>query len=79
MIAAELCISSAQVEAAMDYIREHETEINAEFERIMARIRKGNPPEIAAKLKASHEKLKALCEDPEKLAAWLASRQAASH
>jgi uncharacterized protein (DUF433 family) len=59
-IAAALFLSSAQVQAAMDYIRDHEAEVNAEFERIMARIRKGNPPEVEAKLHTSREKLEAM-------------------
>jgi uncharacterized protein (DUF433 family) len=59
-IAATLFLSSAQVQAAIDYIRDHEAEVNTEFERIMARIRKGNPPEIEAKLDASRMKLDAM-------------------
>ena len=77
-IAATLFLSSAQVQAAIDYIRDHEAEVNAEFDRIMERIRKGNPPEVLAKLEASRQKLKALRSDPEKFAAWRAGRQAAS-
>jgi uncharacterized protein (DUF433 family) len=59
-IAATLFLSSAQVQAAIDYIHEHEAEVNAEFERIMARIRKGNPPEVLAKLEAGRKKLEAM-------------------
>jgi len=58
-IAAFLRLSSAQVQAAMDYIRDNEEAVNSEYEKIMARIAKGNPPEILAKLAASHEKMKA--------------------
>jgi hypothetical protein len=43
----------------MDYIREHEASVAADYEEIMARIRRGNPPEIETKLRASREKLKA--------------------
>ncbi len=67
-IAATLFLSSAQVQAAMDFVRDNEARVNAEFEHIMARIRNGNPPEIEEKLKASRRKLEAL----------LAERQAAS-
>lgn len=56
-IAASLFLSSAQVQAAIDYIRENEPQVNAEYELIMARIRQGNSSEIKAKLQASHEKL----------------------
>ncbi len=58
-IAAMLNLSSRQVEAAMDYIRDHSTEVNAEYEKILARIRKGNPPEVEERLQANREKLKA--------------------
>jgi uncharacterized protein (DUF433 family) len=58
-IAATLNLSSRQVEVAMDYIREHEASVAADYEEIMARIRRGNPPEIETKLRASREKLKA--------------------
>jgi hypothetical protein len=37
-------------------IRDHEAEVNAEFERIMARIREGNPPEILVKLELGRKK-----------------------
>ena len=59
-IAAALFLSSAQVQAAIDYIHEHEAEVISVFERIMARIRKGNPPEILAKFEQSRKKLDAL-------------------
>ena len=75
-IAAELLLSSAQVQAAMDYIREHQQEVNAEYERIMERIRKGNSPEALAKLEASRQKLQELLADPQKLAAWRAGLKA---
>src|SRR4051794_39887601 len=58
-IAAFFRLSSAQVQAAIDYIRDNEETVNAEYEKIMARIAKGNPPEIVAKLQASHELVKA--------------------
>jgi uncharacterized protein (DUF433 family) len=58
-IAAMLNLSSCQVQAAMDYMRDHEEEVNKDFELIMARIRKGNPPEVEEKLRRNREKLKA--------------------
>ena len=54
-----------QVQAAIDYIHEHESEVNAAYEEIMARIAAGNPPEIEAMLRASHGKAKE----------WLAKRR----
>src|SRR5580658_1691459 len=59
-IAAFLNLSSHEVQVAMDYIRDNEAEVNATYETIMERIRKGNPPEILAKFEISREKLKAL-------------------
>ena len=59
-IAATLALSSAQVQAAIDYIEQHQAEVNAVFERIMERIRKGNPPEILAKFEQSRKNLDAL-------------------
>jgi uncharacterized protein (DUF433 family) len=58
-IAAFFGLSSVQVQAAMDYIRDHESEVNAEYDKIMARIEAGNPPDVEAKLRANHEKVKA--------------------
>ncbi len=52
-------LSSAQVQAAMDYIRDNEAAVNTEYEKIMARIAKGNPPDVVAKLQANHELVKA--------------------
>jgi uncharacterized protein (DUF433 family) len=68
-IAALLNLSSRQVQAAMDYIRDNEAAVNAEYEKIMERIRKGNPPHIQAILAESHKKLQAR----------LAELQAAKH
>ena len=38
-IAAFFRLSSRQVQAAMDYIRDHESEVNADYEEIMRRLR----------------------------------------
>ena len=59
----------------MDYIHDNETQVNADFEQIMARIREGNSPEIEAKLQANREKLRELRADPKKFAERRASRQ----
>mgnify|MGYP001359615386 CR=1 FL=1 len=58
-IAATLNLSSHQVESALDYIRDNEREVNAEYERILARIRQGNSPQIEAQLRANREKVRA--------------------
>ena len=52
MIADTLSLSSQQVEVAIRYIEEHRDEVMASYERNMERIRRGNPPELQAKLDA---------------------------
>jgi len=58
-IAATLNLSSSQVQAAMDYIRDHEARVIADYDRILARIKEGNPPQIESQLRANREKVKA--------------------
>jgi len=58
-IAALLNVSSDQVQAAMNYIRDHDIQVNAEYEAIVARIKKGNPAEVEERLRANREKVKA--------------------
>ena len=72
-IAVALDLSSRQVQAAIDYIRANEDAVNADYERIAARIREGNPPHLQLVLEANRKKLRA------RLAELQASRsQAAS-
>jgi uncharacterized protein (DUF433 family) len=59
-IAVMLGLDTRSVDVALDYIRAHEAEVNAEYQRIMDRIQAGNPPEIKAKLEASSAKFQAL-------------------
>ena len=58
-IAAMLHLSSDQVQVAMDYIRDHDVQVNAEYDTIVARIKKGNPTQVEAQLQANREKAKA--------------------
>jgi uncharacterized protein (DUF433 family) len=55
-IAAWLDLSSREVEAAIAYIREHDIEVLKEYIAILERAARGNPPELQAKLDASHER-----------------------
>ena len=55
MIAVTLELSSQQVEAAIHYIEEHRDEVMADYEEMLARDARGNPPELQAKLDAGHE------------------------
>lgn len=56
-IAAMLGVSTAQVKAALQYVAEHKEEVMEVYRSILARIERGNPPEIEAKLRQSHERL----------------------
>ena len=59
MIAAILSLSSQQVEVAVRYIEEHRNEVMQSYSRNMERIRRGNPPELQAKIDAAHDRLQA--------------------
>jgi len=50
LIAATLRLSSAQVLEAIRYIEEHKEEVTANYQKILDRCARGNPPEIQAKL-----------------------------
>ena len=62
-IAAILGLSSHEVEAAIRYIEEHRDEVMASYEKNMERIRRGNPPELQAKLDAGHERFLAMVQE----------------
>jgi uncharacterized protein (DUF433 family) len=67
-IAALFDLSSRQVEAAISYIEEHRDEVMPEYEKILARHARGNPPELDVKLNAAHERLQALLRERQRLA-----------
>jgi uncharacterized protein (DUF433 family) len=52
-------LSSRQVQAAIEYVHANEAAVNAEYEKILARIRKGNPPHVEAILDAARKKVEA--------------------
>lgn len=59
-IAADLRLCTEQVQAALDYIAAHRTEVEAEYGKIMERIRNGKNPEwFEAGRAKSPEELKA--------------------
>ena len=58
-IAAMLNLSSQQVQMAMDYIDAHSEAVEAEYDRILARIQAGNPPDVQERLRANREKVNA--------------------
>jgi uncharacterized protein (DUF433 family) len=55
-IAATLRISSAQVLAVIQYVKDHRDEVEANYQKILDRCAKGNPPEIQARLDEIHAK-----------------------
>ncbi len=55
-IAVWLGISSEQVSAALDFIERHRDEVLADYQRILERSARGNPPELQAKLDAGHQR-----------------------
>lgn len=59
-IAVVLGLSSNQVLAALDYIEQHKAEVLEEYQKILDRAAKGNPPEVEEKLKKSKRKLELL-------------------
>ena len=54
-----LGLSSRQVQAAIDYIHAYEDAVSGDYEKIVARIRRGNPPHIQAMLEANRKKFQA--------------------
>lgn len=63
MIADTLSLSSRQVEVAIRYIQEHRDEVMADYEEMLARGARGNPPELQAKLDAGHERFLAMVRE----------------
>jgi uncharacterized protein (DUF433 family) len=55
-------LSSAQVQAMRKYLAENKESVMADNARILARIARGNPPEVEAKRAGSRAKLRALKE-----------------
>jgi uncharacterized protein (DUF433 family) len=58
-IALQFRLSSDQVLAALRYIEEHKEEVMAEYQKMLERDEKGNPPEIQAKVDAIHAEFQA--------------------
>lgn len=56
-IAVTLGVSTWQVQAALRYFTENREEVLKHYRAALARIARGNPPEVEAKLRKSHERL----------------------
>jgi uncharacterized protein (DUF433 family) len=63
MIADTLELSSQEVEVAIRYIEEHRDEVMADYEEMLARDARGNPPELQAKLDAMRVTARARLEE----------------
>jgi len=63
LIALELGLSSQQVLAAIDYIEKHKEEVSKDYQEILDRSARGNPPELQAKLDRIHAKFQALLKE----------------
>jgi uncharacterized protein (DUF433 family) len=63
LIADTLSLSSQQVEVAIRYIEEHRDEVMADYEEMLARDARGNPPELQAKLDAMRGTARARLEE----------------
>ena len=59
-IASSLGLSSGQVLGAMQYIEEHRDEVIAEYQAMIDRDSRGNPPELQARLDAIHQECQQL-------------------
>jgi len=66
-IAFWLQLTRDQVDAAIRYIEPHKEDVMAEYELIMERISRGNPPELQAKLDAGHERFQAMIRERRRL------------
>jgi uncharacterized protein (DUF433 family) len=58
-IAATLNLSSGQVQTAIDYIRDHEFRVTTDYDEILARIARGNSPNVKSQLQTNRAKVKA--------------------
>ena len=56
-------ISTRQVEAAVRYIEENRNNVMAEYQRILERCARGDPPELQARLDAGHERFLAMVRE----------------
>jgi uncharacterized protein (DUF433 family) len=56
-IATDYQLTPDELQAALDYIDAHRQEVEAEWQKIKARIARGNPPELQARLDAIHAEM----------------------
>jgi uncharacterized protein (DUF433 family) len=56
-------LTTEQIEAAIRYIEEHKDEVMADYQEMLDRDARGNPPELQAKLDAGHERFLAMVRE----------------
>lgn len=66
-IAAFFRLSSDQVTAALNYIAQNSGTVLASYQQILERSARGNPPELQARLDATHAKYQSLWKDQGRL------------
>ncbi len=59
-VALTLGVSSRQVQAAIDYIHQHEAEVHAAYGQIMERMRQGNPAWADERLRENRPRFEAM-------------------
>jgi len=57
-IARELAITAEQVQAALEYIEEHRTQVETDYKRILERVNRPNAPEVEAVLAKTPDELR---------------------
>jgi uncharacterized protein (DUF433 family) len=57
-IARELAITTQQVRVVLDYIEEHRTQVETDYERILERANRPNTPEVEAVLPKTSDELR---------------------
>ncbi len=70
LIAATLSLNSRQVEAAIRYIEEHRDEVMADYQEMLDRDARGNPPELQAKLDALRGSARAKAQELRAAKEW---------
>ncbi len=56
-------LGTDQIDAAVRYIEENRDEVMEQYQRILDRCARGNPPDLQAKLDAGHERFLAIVRE----------------
>jgi len=61
-----LRLNVPQVQAALRYIDAHQNEVAANYQKMLDRAARGNPPEVRAKIDASHQRFLQKLSEPQR-------------